>query len=66
MKNIGAYFWPELNLIQLYKFVCAIPTQNINVGSKQPISRLSRQTRVKGVRIFYSYITMYIIIIVLS
>ena len=45
--------------IQLYKFVCTIPTQNnnINLCSKPPFSRLLRHTWVKAVMLFYSYIT---------
>ena len=38
-------------LIQLYKFVCTIPTQNININlhSKPPFSCLLRHTWVKAV-----------------
>ena len=41
-------------LIQLYKFVCTIPTQNININlrSKLPFSRLLRHTWVKAVMLF--------------
>ena len=48
-----------IQLIQLYKFVCTIPTQtsNINFRCKPPFSRLLRHTWVKAVMLFYSYIT---------
>ena len=44
-------FYPKIQLIQVYKFVCTIPTQNsnINLGSKPPFSRLLRHTWVKAV-----------------
>ena len=55
MKSIGAEFfttgcssWPQL--IQLYKFVCTMPIQNININlhSKPPFIRLLRLTLVKA------------------
>ena len=41
-------------LIQLYTFVCTIPTQNSNLmyAVKPPFSRLSRHTWVKAVMQF--------------
>ena len=44
----------ETQLIQLYKSVCTIPTQNININlhSKPPFSRLLRHTWVKAVMQF--------------
>ena len=43
-----------IQIIQLYKFVCTIPTQNININlhSKPPFSRLLRHTWVKAVMLF--------------
>ena len=48
-------------LIQLYKCVCKISTQNSNIHlrCKPPFSRLLRHTWVKAVMQFYSYITIY-------
>ena len=45
----------ETQLIQLYKFVCTIPTQNnnINLHSKPPFSCILRHTWVKAVELFY-------------
>ena len=56
-------FWPEL--IQLYIFVCRIPTQdnNINLHYKLPFSHILRHTWVKAMMLFYSYITRYYYII---
>ena len=46
-------------LIQLYTFVCTIPTQsNINLRCKPPFKRILRHTWVEGVMLFYSYITI--------
>ena len=47
------------NSIQLYKFVCTIPTQNININlrCKPPISRLLEHIWVKAVILFCSYIS---------
>ena len=44
-------FCRKLKLIQLYKFVCTIPTQNRNITthSKPPVSHLLRHTWVKAV-----------------
>ena len=49
--------WPDL-LIELYKFVCTIPTQNININlrCKVPFSRLLRHTWLNAVMLFYSLI----------
>ena len=49
---LNIIFWPEV--IQLDKYVCTIPTQNINVNirSKPPFSRLLRHTWVKAVMQF--------------
>ena len=46
---INMAFCPEL--IQLYKIVCTIPTQNINISlhSNPPFSRLLRHTWLKAV-----------------
>ena len=45
------YILARIQIIQLYKFVCTIPTQNIkiNLHSKLPFSRLFRHTWVKAV-----------------
>ena len=54
-KSPKYYFLSGTQPIQLYKFVCTIPTQNININlhSKPPFNRLLRHTRAKAVVYIY-------------
>ena len=56
----GMHLQIVLNIkLQLYKCVCTIPIQkiNINLRSKPPFSRLLRHTWVKAVMQFYAHTT---------
>ena len=45
--------------IQLYKFVCTISTQNINLHSKLSVSSLLQHTWVKAIMQLYAHTTKH-------
>ena len=63
------YILAGTQLIQVYTFVCTIPTLNskINLRCKPPFSRILPHTWVNAVMLFYSYITfLYLTILLMA